>query len=378
MDFSLSEEQKLIKDAVEKFVKNDYDFETRNKIIASDEGLDRKTWQQFGELGWLGVSFPEEVGGFGGGAIETNIIMEAFGYGMVVEPYMATVVLGGNALALGGTEAQKEEVLSKVIAGELLLALAYAENESGYQLSDIATKAEKSGDGYSINGEKTVVLGGAWADKIVVAARTSGDQRDEQGISLFLVDTKASGVTVNAYKTMDGARGANIKFENVSVAADDLIGELDGGFALLDHVIDLGISAACAEALGGMTAANEKTLAYMKTREQFGVPIGSFQVIQHRMVDMFMAVESSRSMVMMVALKLASDDVNERKKAASAAKVYLGENARYCAQESVQLHGGIGMTEELDIGHYFRRLTLFCSLFGSTDYHLDRFADLSV
>lgn len=377
MDFTLSEEQKLIKDAVEKFVQNDYDFDTRNKIIASEEGFDRKVWQQFGELGWLGVSFPEEAGGFGGGPIETNIMMEALGYGMVVEPYLATIVLGGNALAFGGSDAQKESVLASVIAGETLLALAFAEEESGYNLANVATKAEKSGDGFIISGEKTVVIGGAWADKVIVAARTSGGQNDEQGISLFLVDTKASGVTVNTYKTMDGARGANIKFDQVSVSADDLVGELDNGYQLLDKVIDYGISAACAEALGAMAAANEKTLAYMKTREQFGVPIGSFQVIQHRMVDMFMAVESSRSMVMMVALKVASDDVIERKKAVSAAKVYLGQNARYCAQEAVQLHGGIGMTEELDIGHYFRRLTLFCSLFGSTDYHLDRFADLS-
>lgn len=377
MDFSLSEEQTLIKDAVEKFVRNDYDFDTRNKIIASEEGFDRKIWQQFGELGWLGVSFPEEVGGFGGGAIETNIMMEAFGYGMLVEPYMATIVLGGNALAFGGSEAQKEAVLSSVIAGETFLALAYAEEESGYNLANVATKAEKSADGFSISGEKTVVLGGAWADKVIVAARTNNAQTDEQGISLFLVDTKASGVTVNAYKTMDGARGANIKFENVSVTANDLVGELDNGFQLLDKVIDYGISAVCAEALGGMVAANEKTLAYMKTREQFGVAIGSFQVIQHRMVDMFMAVESSRSMVIMAALKVVSDDVIERKKAVSAAKVYLGQNARYCAQEAVQLHGGVGVTEELDIGHYFRRLTLFCSLFGSTDYHLNRFADLS-
>ncbi len=377
MDFSLSEEQKLIKDSVEKFVRKDYDFDSRNKIVASDDGFDREIWRQFGELGWLGVSFPEEVGGFGGGAIETSIIMEAFGYGMVVEPYLATIVLGGNALLLGGSEGQKEEILSKVITGDLLLALAYAEIESGYQLSDISTRAEKSSDGFVINGEKVVVLGGTWADKIIVAVRTNGDQTDEQGISLFMVDVKAKGVSMNAYRTMDGCRAANFIFENVRVTTEDLVGELDKGHQILDHVIDLGISASCAEALGGMAAVNEKTLAYMKTREQFGVAIGSFQVIQHRMVDMFMAVESSRSMVMMLALKLAESDEKERKKAASAAKVYLAENARYCAQEAVQLHGGIGMTEELDIGHYFRRLTLFCSLFGSKDFHLDRFADLS-
>ncbi len=377
MHFSLSEEQKLIKNSVEKFIRNDYDFNTRNKVIASKEGFDRKIWKQFGELGWLGVSFPEDVGGFGGGPVETNIMMEAFGYGMLIEPYLATIVLAGNALAFGGSNTQKENVLANVIAGQTLLALAFAEEESGYTLANIKTKAEKSGDGFSISGAKVVVIGGAWADKIIVAARTSGGENDEQGISLFLVDTKASGVTVNAYKTMDGARGANIQFNKVSVSKDDLVGELDNGYQLLDQVIDYGISASCAEALGSMAAVFEKTLAYMKTREQFGVPIGSFQVIQHRMVDMFMAVESSRSMVMMVALKVAGGNVIERKKAVSAAKVYLGKNARYCAQEAVQLHGGIGMTEELDIGHYFRRLTLFCSLFGSTDFHLNRFADLS-
>ncbi|PCI51970.1 MAG: pimeloyl-CoA dehydrogenase small subunit [Moraxellaceae bacterium] len=376
MDFSFSEEQTLIKNAVEKFIQNDYDFETRNKIIAGDEGFDRGIWKQFADLGWLGISFPEEVGGFGGSAVETNIVMEAFGGGMVVEPFLSTVVLGGNALAFGGTDAQKQEVLAKVISGDVLLALAYGEAQSRYDLSDVKTSAEKKADQYVLNGEKTVVFGGAWADKVIVSARTSGDQCSEQGITLFLVDAKAEGVSVNAYKSMDGARMANVSLNNVSVGADAIVGSLDEGFGLLEKVIDYGISALCAEALGSMNAAYEKTLAYVKTREQFGVAIGSFQVIQHRLVDMFMAVESSRSMGMMVALKLGSRDVVERKKAASAAKVYIGDNARYCAQEAVQLHGGIGVTEELDIGHYFRRLTLFCGAFGSTDYHLSRFADL--
>lgn len=376
MDFSFSEEQTLIKNAVEKFIQNDYDFETRNKIIAGDEGFDRAIWKQFADLGWLGISFPEEVGGFGGGAVETNIVMEAFGGGMVVEPFLSTVVLGGNALAFGGTDAQKQEVLANVISGDVLLALAYGEAQSRFDLSDVKTSAEKKADQYVLNGEKTVVFGGAWADKIIVSARTSGDQCSEQGVTLFLVDANAEGVSVNAYKSMDGARMANVSLNNVSVGSDAIVGSLDEGFGLLERVIDFGTSALCAEALGSMNAVYEKTLAYVKTREQFGVAIGSFQVIQHRLVDMFMAVESSRSMGMMVALKLGSDDIVERKKAASAAKVYIGDNARYCAQEAVQLHGGIGVTEELDIGHYFRRLTLFCGAFGSTDYHLSRFADL--
>ncbi|MBL4866047.1 MAG: acyl-CoA dehydrogenase family protein [Pseudomonadales bacterium] len=377
MDFSLSNEQKLIKDAVEKFVRNEYDFETRNKIIATEEGFDRALWKQFAELGWLGISFSEEDGGFGGGATDTNIIMEAFGQGMVVEPYLATVVLGGNALALGGTTEQKQEVLESVISGETLLALAYAEAQSRYQLSDIKTQATKSGDQFSLNGEKVVIYGGAWADKIIVSARTSGDQTSEEGITLFLVDAKAKGVTVNAYRSMDGARMANIVFNSVTVGADAIVGQIDQGYALLNQVIDHGISALCADAIGEMNAVFQKTLAFVKEREQFGVAIGSFQTIQHRLVDMFMAVESSRSMAIMNALKLSSADLIERKKAVSAAKVYIGQNARHCAQEAVQLHGGIGVTEELDIGHYFRRLTLFCGAFGSTDYHLKRFSDLS-
>ena len=373
MDFSFSDEQKLIQDAVEKFVQNDYSFDVRNKIVASDEGFDRAIWKQFAELGWLGVSFSEEDGGFGGGAMETSIMMEALGSGMVVEPYLSTVVLAGNALAFAGSAEQKAELLASIISGDLLMALAYAEAKSGYNLANVASTAAKAGDAYTISGEKVVVLSGESADKVIVSARTSGSAADEDGISLFIVDTKAAGVEVQGYKTMDGARGANIRFND---APAELLGEEGKGFAVLERTVDYGIVASAAQALGEMKAAYTKTLEYVKTREQFGVAIGSFQVIQHRMVDMFMAVESSRSMVIMASMKVASQDVVERKKAVSGAKVYIGQNARAVGQDSVQLHGGIGMTEELDIGHYFRRLTLFCSAFGSTNYHLKRFAYL--
>ena len=373
MDFSFSDEQKLIQDAVEKFVQNDYSFDVRNKIVASDEGFDRAIWKQFAELGWLGVSFSEEDGGFGGGAMETSIMMEALGSGMVVEPYLSTVVLAGNALAFAGSAEQKAELLASIISGDLLMALAYAEAKSGYNLANVASTAAKAGDAYTISGEKVVVLSGESADKVIVSARTSGSVADEDGISLFIVDTKAAGVEVQGYKTMDGARGANIRFND---APAELLGEEGKGFAVLERTVDYGIVASAAQALGEMKAAYTKTLEYVKTREQFGVAIGSFQVIQHRMVDMFMAVESSRSMVIMASMKVASQDVVERKKAVSGAKVYVGQNARAVGQDSVQLHGGIGMTEELDIGHYFRRLTLFCSAFGSTNYHLKRFAYL--
>lgn len=372
MDFSYSDEQKLIKEQVEKFVQNDYSFETRNKILEMDDGFDRSVWQQFAELGWLGVPFSEEDGGFGGGAIETSLIMEAFGNGMVVEPYLSTIVLSGNALAFAGSSEQKAELLAGVIGGELLMSVAYAEAKSGYNLANVGTSATKAGDAYKVSGEKVVVLGGESADKVIVSARTSGGNSDEDGISLFIVDTKAAGVEVRGYKTMDGGRAANISFNE---APAELLGEEGKGFAVLDRVIDYGIVAASAQALGEMNSSFQKTLAYMKTREQFGKPIGSFQVIQHRMVDMFTHVESSRSMLIMASMKVASEDVVERKKAVSGAKVYIGDAARAVAQDAVQLHGGIGMTEELDIGHYFRRLTLFCSIFGSTGYHLRRFAD---
>jgi len=372
MDFSYSDEQKLIKEQVEKFVQNDYSFETRNKILEMDGGFDRSIWQQFAELGWLGVPFSEEDGGFGGGAIETSLVMEAFGNGMVVEPYLSTIVLSGNALAFAGSSEQKAELLAGIIGGELLMSVAYAEAKSGYNLANVGTSATKAGDAYTVSGEKVVVLGGESADKVIVSARTSGGNTDEDGISLFIVDAKAAGVEVRGYKTMDGGRAANISFND---APAELLGEEGKGFAVLDRVIDYGIVAACAQALGEMNSSFQKTLAYMKTREQFGVAIGSFQVIQHRMVDMFTHVESSRSMLIMSSMKVASSDAIERKKAVSGAKVYIGDAARAVAQDAVQLHGGIGMTEELDIGHYFRRLTLFCSIFGSTGYHLRRFAD---
>ncbi|MBL4607532.1 MAG: acyl-CoA dehydrogenase family protein [Pseudomonadales bacterium] len=373
MDFSYSDEQKLIKEQVEKFVKNDYSFETRNKILKMDAGFDRSIWQQFADLGWLGVPFSEEDGGFGGGPIETAIIMEAFGNGMVVEPYMSSIVLSGNALSFAGSSEQKAELLAGIIGGELLMSVAYAEAKSGYNLANVSTSAKKSGDAYTVSGEKVVVLGGESADKVIVSARTAGGNTDEEGISLFVVDTKAAGVEVRGYKTMDGGRAANISFND---APAELLGKEGKGLEILERVIDNGIVAASAQALGEMNSSFQKTLEYVKIRKQFGVAIGSFQVIQHRMVDMFTHVESSRSMMIMASTKVSSDDAIERKKGVSAAKVYIGDAARAVGQDAVQLHGGIGMTEELDVGHYFRRLTLFCSIFGSTSYHLRRFADL--
>ena len=374
MDFSLSEEQQLIKESVDKFIAKDYVFESRNKILETEDRFSRDLWKQYAELGWLGMALPEEYGGFGGSAVENMLVCEAFGSAMVLEPYLTTVVMSANALVLAASEDEKKDLLEQIIAGDLLISMAYAEAESGYNLANVSVKASGSAGSYSLNGEKIVVLNAPSADKIIVSARTSGDQSDESGISLFLIDANADGVELTSYNTMDGGRGANITFTNASAT---LLGTEGEGFAVLEEVIDIATAAICAQALGAMNTAFQRTLEYIKTREQFGVAIGTFQVLQHRLVDMFMAVEASRSMVYMVSMSLASDDANERRAAVSSAKAFMGPEARNLAQDAVQIHGGVGMTEELDVGHYFRYLTLFCGTFGSTDYHLKRFAAVS-
>ncbi len=377
MDFNLSEEQKLIRNAVDKFIRNDYSFDARKKILDLENGFSQQNWQQFADMGWLGIPFAEEYGGLGGGPIDIAQVMEAFGTGMVVEPYLTSVVLGGGLIEAGGSESQKQSLLPALIAGELRLATAYTEQESRSNPADVQTRAEKSGDGYVLNGTKTVVLGAPTATKLIVSARTSGDRLDASGISLFLIDQDAPGVNVQGYRTMEGGSAGNVQLQNVKVGADALLGQEGQGLPILEYGLDLATAAACADALGAMQAAMRKTVDYLKTRKQFDVPIGSFQALQHRAVDMFTSVEASRSMVLMASLKVSDPDPVERKKAVSAAKQFIGEKARFIAQQAVQMHGGIGMTEELDIGHYFRRLTMFCGLFGSTDYHLKRFAELS-
>ena len=376
MNFNLSDEQKMIRNAVDKFIRNDYSFDARKKVLDTEHGFSRSHWQQFAEMGWLGIPFAEDQGGLGGGILDIAQVMEAFGTGMVVEPYLSSVVLAGGLINRGGSQAQKDALLPALIEGKLLLAVAYTERESRSNPVDVQTRAEKSGGGYVLNGEKAVVLGAALADKLIVSTRTSGNRLDEQGISLFLVDSKAAGVSIQGFRTMEGGNAANIKFSGVKLTADALIGQEGKGFALLDNAIDHATVAACADALGSMHSAMRKTVEYLKTRKQFDVPIGSFQALQHRAVDMFTAVEACRSMVLMASLKVSDTNPVERKMAVSAAKQFVGEKARLVAQQAVQMHGGIGMTEELDIGHYFRRLTMFCSLFGTTEYHLNRYADL--
>ncbi|MBX3705287.1 MAG: acyl-CoA dehydrogenase family protein [Pseudomonadales bacterium] len=376
MDFSFSEEQTLLQDSVARFIQNDYDFAARQKLIRGEDGFSRANWRTFAELGWLGVPFPEADGGFGGGAIESMIMLEQFGKGLVVEPFLPTVVLAGGVLKIAGTAAQKHQYLAGIIDGSLQGALAYVEPQGRFNLADLVTTAKADGSGYVLNGYKAVVLNGPAANVLVVSARTSGAQRDRDGVTLFLVDAKAPGVSRRDYPTVDGLRASEITLENVKVGAEAVLGEVGGGLPVLERVIDEGIMAVGSEAVGAMEVLYKATVEYCKTREQFGQPIGKFQVLQHRMVDMFMEHEQSKSLMYMAAMRLDEGYGPEAQKAVSAFKVQVGKSGRFVGQNAVQLHGGMGMTDELNIGHYFKRLTTIDTLFGNVDFHLKRFGSL--
>ena len=376
MDFNFTDEQKMLRDSVGRYLQGAYDTEARRAITSSESGYSAEAWAQFAELGLLMAPFSEEDGGLGGGPIETLVVMEEFGRTLVVEPYIPTVVCAGGFLKHAGTAAQKEEHLAPIIGGERIFAFAYAEKQSRYDLFDVATTAKKDGAGYVLNGEKSVVIGAPWADHLIVTARTSGDRRDAGGVTVFIVPKDANGVSTRDYPTVDGLRASEVYLENVSVGADAVLGDVDGGLPLVEQVADEAIAALGAEAIGAMKSLHDATVEYSKTRKQFGVPIGKFQVLQHRMVDMFMAYEQSVSMTYMLTLRLDEDDI-ERKKAASAAKVQIGRAGRLIGQDAVQIHGGMGMTDELAVGHYFKRLTMIDTAFGNVDYHLRRHAMLA-
>ncbi len=376
MDFSFTDEQNLLQESVARFIQNDYDFETRQKNCSESAGFNAGNWSTFAELGWLGVPFSEEDGGFGGSAVDTMILMEQFGKGLVVEPFLPSVIMAGGALKAGGNAEQKEKLLGGIIDGSVQGAFAYAEPQSRYNLADVTTSAVAEGDSFKLNGHKAVVLNAQNADIIIVSARTSGAQRDEAGISVFVVDANALGVSRRDYPTVDGLRASEVVLENVSVPGSDLLGTLDEGFAVVEQVIDEAILAIGAEAVGAMEVLYKNTVEYCKTREQFGQPIGKFQVLQHRMVDMFMEHEQSKSILFMAAIRLDEGYGPVAQKAVSALKVQLGKSARFVGQSAVQLHGGMGMTEELNIGHYFKRLTSILTLFGNADFHLKRFGRL--
>ncbi len=376
MDFSFAEEQTLLQDSIEKFISNDYAFEARQKVVKTEQGFSSENWKMFAELGWLGVPFPESDGGFGGKAIEAMIMAEQFGKGLVVEPFLATVVLAGGALRIAGSQAQKERYLTGVIDGSLQGALAYAEPQGRFNLADLKTTAASTGSGYVLNGYKAVVLNGPAADFFVVSARTGGSQRESEGISLFVVPAGAEGIGRRDYPTVDAFRASEITFDNVAVGSDALLGSEGQGLAVIEQVIDEGILSVGSEAVGCMEVLYKATVEYCKTREQFGQPIGKFQVLQHRMVDMFMEHEQAKSLMYMAAMRMDEGYGPQAQKAVSAFKVQVGKSGRFVGQNAVQLHGGMGMTDELNIGHYFKRLTVIDTLFGNVDFHLKRFGTL--
>jgi len=372
MDFDLSEEQRLLKESVDGLLGSSYDFDARKKYMAQKGGWSKAVWGKFAEQGLLGLPFSEDDGGFGAGAVETMIVMEALGKALVLEPYLATVVIAGGFLRRGGSPAQKAAHIPAIIDGSKTFAFAQLEKNSRYDLGDVATSAKKKGDGWVIDGEKFVVLNGETADMLIVTARTRGGQRDANGVGVFLVPGNAKGIAKKGYPTQDGLHAADISFTGVEVGADAVIGDPENGLALIERVIDDARIALCAEAVGVMDESLKSTVEYLKTRTQFGVPIGSFQVLQHRAADMFVALEQARSMAMFATMAGDFDDAKERATAVAAAKVQIGKSLKFVGQQAVQLHGGIGMTMEARIGHYFKRLTMIENTFGDTDYHLRR------
>ncbi len=373
MDFSLSEEQRLLKETVDRLVRDRYGFEVRQKAAASEDGFSRETWASFAELGLLAVPFPEEVGGLGGGGVDLMVVSEAFGRGLVVEPYLSTVVLAGALVELAGTPEQRTRLLGQIVAGETLLAFAHGEPDGRYDLTHVAARAEPDGDGWRLSGRKSVVIGGDSADVLVVSARVSGGTGDESGIGLFLVAKGAAGLTLRGTPTIDGGRSAEVVLEGVAAEA---LGEPGAAYPAVEAAVARGIVALCAEAVGAMEVACETTLDYLKTRRQFGRPIGSFQALQHRMVDMRTELEQARSMAILAATTLGADRV-ERERTVSAAKVTIGRAAHHVAEEAIQLHGGIAMTWEYALAHYAKRLVMIDHLLGDIDHHTERFIRLT-
>ena len=373
MNFDFSEEQGMLRDSVARFVQDDYDFDTRRAIADSEQGMSAEKWQTFAELGWLSVPFAEEHGGFGGGPVDVMVVMEELGKGLVVEPYLATVLMFGGLLQDGGSDAQKESLIPQIIDGSLQGSFAYLERQSRFELADVKTTATADGDNYVINGEKVVVFNGANADQLIVSARTSGEQSDADGVSLFLVPAEAAEKIT--YRMMDGQLVANVTFNNISVPATALVGELGKALPLIEDLVQRVIVYLGAEALGIMSQLNTKTLEYTKTREQFGTAIGSFQALQHRMVDTFMSYEQSKSMLYRAVCSLKDEDDGTDSEI-HALKVMIDKAGKHIYGEAIQMHGGMGITDELDIGHFAKRLMMINTTFGNGDFHQGKFNEL--
>jgi alkylation response protein AidB-like acyl-CoA dehydrogenase len=368
MDFRLSEEQRQFTDSLRRWIEKDYSFEARRKIVGGSAGVSDAAYAALAELGALALAVPEDAGGLGGKSEDLMLVMKELGRGLVVEPYFATV-LAADFLRRGG----RTDLLRAVAAGELKLACALNEKEAGHELFNIATSARKEGDQYVIQGLKCAVIHGAQAGGVVVSARTGGEQRDTGGISLLYVPRDAKGLTVTGYRAYDGQRGADLRFDNVRVPASALIGASGEGWEILEAATDYGVALLCSEAVGAMEAANAMTLEYLKTRKQFGVPIGAFQVLQHRMADMFIHAEQAKSLTLLAAVKALTAAPDERRRLVSAAKARVGKAIKFIGQQAIQMHGGMGMTDEMAISHYFKRLTAIEATLGNTDFHRGRF-----
>jgi hypothetical protein len=372
MDIQFTEEQELLRSSVQRLLREQYDFEARRKILASEEGLGRKQWEAFAELGLLAAPFSEQVGGLGGGSLSTMIIMQEFGRHLVVEPFVETVVIAGGLLEHVGSDEQKQGFIPDIAAGSKIWALAWTEKGSRFDFADVATTARREGKDYVLNGQKVAVIAAPWADYLIVSARTSRQRHDRIGVSLFVVDRRAANLELQSFKTIDGRRAAEISLRDVKA---QLLGEEGEGVAALEACRDRAIGALCAEAVGAMAELNDATLNYTKTRKQFGTTIGSFQVLQHRMVDMFIAHQEALSLMQHLTLSLGANEAG-LSRLASGAKSKIGYAGRFIADQAVQLHGGMGMTDELNIGHYFKRISSINIQFGDPAFHVLRYAQL--
>lgn len=372
MNFDSNETQQLLADSVLRFAAKDYDFEARKRIVQSPAGWSESAWNTIAEMGLCGIPFSADYGGFGGGAVDLMTVMEAIGGALIVEPYLPTVGLGAQFIARAGSAAQRAAILPGVVAGNIKMAFAHTEKHARYDLSQVATQAKKAGNGWILNGEKLVVVGAPMADQLVVSARTSA------GMSLFLVARTAPGVTIKPYRTLDEVRASDVVLNNVQVNADALLGTDGNALPVIEAVTDFAIALLCAEAVGAMKYTNDATLEYLKTRKQFGVTIGTFQALQHRMVDMIVSYEQAKSMACLACTKVDNaTDAKDRARAVAAAKFRIAEACRHISQEAIQLHGGMGMTEEMKVSHTFRRLTMIAQQFGDADHHLARYGALA-
>ena len=376
MHFELTEEQTLLENMVTAFVRDDYNWETREKIVKTEEGWRPENWSKFAELGLLSVPFSEDHGGLGGTAVDSMVVMEQFGKGLVVEPFMPSILLSGNLISKLANESQATQIIPKIIDGESRYVFAYAEPQSRFDLSDVKTSATKDGDEYTLNGFKSVVFGASMATHIIIAARTSGEQRSEDGITLFVADIKSNGITLQTYPTIDEYRASEVVIENLKISSDMILGEVDKAYEVVEEVIDLATIAACSEAVGVLQVLKDSTIDYCKQRKQFGQPISKNQAIQHKLVDMMIEYEQAKS-ILYAAVTADLSNADERKKAVSGAKARIGQSIKFVGESAIQLHGGMGMVDEYMISHYFKRATMLGVLFGNVDFHMKRFVGLT-